>query len=717
MREIEKNKLRKELILSTVTKLFRESSLNTDNEIDTENINKILKDIDINSALQKLSRAVAGRKALIVSVTDENIELEKEIQERFRGIKFNRIVNHLITARYFGYSCFEIVYNEDFTISTLIPIPHQYVSYNTQSKKWVLKVGTKEIDLNREKFLLSIHKWNPAQVTGKSIFESCLTSFLDKDMYSKQLRGLAQKYGDVITVYPYDINSTDEEKKQIKENVDNMNGNNSIGVPVEDVGEADINKVVTFIKLSDLDPNVYTELADREKEKLIQNILGSTLTMDNGGGTGSYSLGEVHKEGFDEVVEEICRFVCDSLFQLIEIDAKFHGYNAKEFEFSLEKVFTDTEKIEQEKKQQELNSLKLDNINKLSSAGFEVNIDYISAQLGIEKSYLAKKISAGIGPEFSKKKIDELLENARAKQKEFEEMILENSDEIIKEVSKQIEKEFGKVKNLEDIEKISLNLESLKERLILGALQGYLNEFNSQSIEFSEDDLNPFKLSFTEAINWFCKKFPVLYDAIEDITKKVDEQFFYMKRSTELEVTKKLYYNLLDNLKNGGTFKTWLEMSKEVLNKSGLGDSPWYLELVYRNNMMSSYNAGAFYNQQLNKKNKPYGLYDGVDDSRQSDICKALDGKVFPLDHPFWNNYLPPNHHGCRSQRIALDAEELEEYGLKVSKSITKDIKELKKEMGSFYGSQVSGMKKAIKQKEKEVEEMKNQLKLEFRRC
>ncbi|WP_294655073.1 DUF935 family protein [uncultured Fusobacterium sp.] len=713
MREIEKNKLRKELILSTVTKLFRESSLNTDNEIDTENINKILKDIDINSALQKLSRAVAGRKALIVSVTDENIELEKEIQERFRGIKFNRIVNHLITARYFGYSCFEIVYNEDFTISTLIPIPHQYVSYNTQSKKWVLKVGTKEIELNREKFLLCIHKWNPAQVTGKSIFESCLTSFLDKDMYSKQLRGLAQKYGDVITVYPYDVNSSEEEKKQIKENVDNMNGNNSIGVPVEDVGEADINKVVTFIKLSDLDPNIYTELADREKEKLIQNILGSTLTMDNGGGTGSYSLGEVHKEGFDEVVEEICRFVCDSLFQLIEIDAKFHGYNAKEFEFSLEKVFTDTEKIEQEKKQQELNSLKLDNINKLSSAGFEVNIDFISEQLGIEKSYLAKKLSTGIGPEFSKKKIDELLENARAKQKEFEEMILENSDEIIKEVSKQIKKEFEKVKNLEDIEKISLNLESLKERLILGALQGYLNEFNSQSIEFSEDELNPFKLSFTEAINWFCKKFPVLYDVIEDITKKVDEQFFYMKRSTELEVTKKLYYNLLDNLKNGGTFKTWLEMSKEVLNKSGLGDSPWYLELVYRNNMASAYNAGAFYNQELNKKNKPYGLYDGVGDERQSEICKALDGKVFPLDHPFWNNYLPPNHHGCRSRRIALDADELGEYGLKVSKSITKDIKELKKEMGSFYGSQVSGMKKAIKQKEKELAEMKNQLKLE----
>lgn len=705
--------MKKEYLVSIVTKLFDGISSTTE-ELDTDLIKKIIKDVDINSALQKLERAVAGRKALVVSKLDENIELEKEIQERFSGIKFNRIVNHLITARYFGYSCFEIIYNDDFTINTLIPIPFDNLSYKSQEKKWILKIGTKEIELNREKFLLCIHKWNPAQPKGQTIFNSCQQAFLDKELYSKQLRGLATKYGNVIPVYPYDINSTDEELEELAKSIEKPDYMKSIGIPTRNIREFDLKKSVDFIKLSDLEPSIYTELEQREKEKLVQNILGSTLTMDNGGGTGSYSLGEVHKAGFDEVVEEICRFVCDSLFQLIEIDAQFHGYNAKEFEFSLEKVFTDSEKIEQQKKQQELNSLKLDNINKLSSAGFEVNIDFISEQLGIEKSYLAKKISTGIGPEFSKKKIDDLLENARAKQKEFEEMILENSDEIIKEVTKQIKKEFEKVKNLEDIEKISLNLENLKEKLILGALQGYLNEFNSRSIEFSEDDLNPFKLSFTEAINWFCKKFPVLYDVIEDITKKVDEQFFYMKRSTELEVTKKLYYNLLDNLKNGGTFKTWLEMSKEVLNKSGLGDSPWYLELVYRNNMASAYNAGAFYNQQLNKKNKPYGLYDGVDDNRQSDICKALDGKVFPLDHPFWNNYLPPNHHGCRSQRIALDAEELEEYGLKVSKSITKDIKELKKEMGSFYGSQVSGMKKAIKQKEKELEEMKNQLKLEI---
>lgn len=666
MREIEKNKLRKELILSTVTKLFRESSLNTDNEIDTENINKILKDIDINSALQKLSRAVAGRKALIVSVTDENIELEKEIQERFRGIKFNRIVNHLITARYYGYSCFEIVYNEDFTISTLIPIPHQYVSYNTQSKKWVLKVGTQEIELNREKFLLCIHKWNPAQVTGESIFKSCLTSFLDKDMYSKQLRGLAKQYGDVITVYPYDINSSEEEKKQIKENVENMSGNTSIGVPVEDIGDVDINKVVTFIKLSDLDPNVYTELADREKEKLIQNILGSTLTMDNGGGTGSYSLGEVHKEGFDEVVEEICRFVSDSLFQLIEIDAQFHGYNAKEFEFSLEKVFTDTEKIEQQKKQQELNSLKLDNINKLSSAGYELENQYLGEYLGIDyKKIIKKNIQSFKINEFSEdedKKLFNIVDSAN----KFNAYILSKLEKFTKDISQQIR---DQIMNLKEGDEFVLDLDYslLEDDLIISQLKGYSN---SRYTTFNEviEEFDPFKMKFEEAIKSFLDKTPVLYDTIEEITEEVRANSIWIKKSTDLEITSKLFDNMKKSMESGTTFKQWLKDCDEIINKAGLGNQGYYLENVYRTNMMTQYSIGNYKQQIEVVEEFPYWEYSAIEDNRTSNICKQLDGVIKRYDDPFWSTYYPPNHYQCRSTVISRSKEEIKRHGFKISK-------------------------------------------------
>ena len=688
MREIEKNKLRKELILSTVTKLFRESSLNTDNEIDTENINKILKDIDINSALQKLSRAVAGRKALIVSATDENIELEKEIQERFRGIKFNRIVNHLITARYFGYSCFEIVYNEDFTISTLIPIPHQYVSYNTRDKKWVLKIGTQEIELNREKFLLCIHKWNPAQVTGKSIFESCLTSFLDKDMYSKQLRGLAKQYGDVITVYPYDINSSDDEKKQIKENIENMSGKTSIGVPVEDIGDIDINKVVTFIKLSDLDPNVYTELADREKEKLIQNILGSTLTMDNGGGTGSYSLGEVHKEGFDEVVEEICRFVCDSLFQLIEIDAQFHGYNAKEFEFSLEKVFTDTEKIEQEKKQQELNSLKLDNINKLSSAGYELENQYLGEYLGIDyKKIIKKNIQSFKINEFSEdedKKLFNIVESANT----FNTYILSKLEKFTKNISQQIR---DQIMNLKEGDEFVLDLDYslLEDDLIISQLKGYSN---SRYTTFNEviEEFDPFKMKFEEAIKSFLDKTPVLYDTIEEITEEVRANVVWLKKSTDLEITSKLFDNMKKSMESGTTFKQWLKDCDEVINKAGLGNQGYYLENVYRTNMMTQYSIGNYKQQIEVVEEFPYWEYSAIEDNRTSNICKQLDGVIKRYDDPFWSTYYPPNHYQCRSTVISRSKEEIKRHGFKISKDeFDIDVKTFKGNPAESYWNNI----------------------------
>ncbi|WP_294064871.1 DUF935 family protein [uncultured Fusobacterium sp.] len=688
MREIEKTKLRKELILSTVTKLFRESSLNTDTEIDTENINKILKDIDINSALQKLSRAVAGRKALIVSATDENIELEKEIQERFRGIKFNRIVNHLITARYFGYSCFEIVYNEDFTISTLIPIPHQYVSYNTRDKKWVLKIGTQEIELNREKFLLCIHKWNPAQVTGKSIFESCLTSFLDKDMYSKQLRGLAKQYGDVITVYPYDINSSDDEKKQIKENIENMSGKTSIGVPVEDIGDIDINKVVTFIKLSDLDPNVYTELADREKEKLIQNILGSTLTMDNGGGTGSYSLGEIHKEGFDEVVEEICRFVCDSLFQLIEIDAQFHGYNAKEFEFSFEKVFTDTEKIEQEKKQQELNSLKLDNINKLSSAGYELENQYLGEYLGIDyKKIIKKNIQSFKINEFSEdedKKLFNIVESANT----FNTYILSKLEKFTKNISQQIR---DQIMNLKEGDEFVLDLDYslLEDDLIISQLKGYSN---SRYTTFNEviEEFDPFKMKFEEAIKSFLDKTPVLYDTIEEITEEVRANVVWLKKSTDLEITSKLFDNMKKSMESGTTFKQWLKDCDEVINKAGLGNQGYYLENVYRTNMMTQYSIGNYKQQIEVVEEFPYWEYSAIEDNRTSNICKQLDGVIKRYDDPFWSTYYPPNHYQCRSTVISRSKEEIKRHGFKISKDeFDIDVKTFKGNPAESYWNNI----------------------------
>ena len=418
-------------------------------------------------------------------------DLEKEIQQRFSGIKFNRIINHLITARYFGYSCFEIVYNEDFSIDTLIPIPYDYINYDTRTKEWEIKVGSNKIPLTREKFLLCIHKWNPARVTGTSIFECCQQAFLDKSMFQRQLREIAEKYGDLIVIYPYDVNMEEKAREELRKSVEGIRGASSIGAPVNFDDEFDLKKVIDFIKLSDLDPSIYTELENREKEKLIQNILGSTLTMDNGGGAGSYSLGQVHQDGFEQVVEEICKFVTDSLFQLLEIDSMFFGYNPKDFEFVLEKIYTEADKVEQEKEKENLKSIKLDNMLKLSNIGYKLSKVYLAEYLGIDEVSLEESstptIINGIQGEFSKNKLDELLERVKEQDSNLLQEIEESFGDFFKDISMQLKEKLKAIKTLEDLENILLDMTSLKDKMIIsdgynGTPSGFENVWEDNNV-------------------------------------------------------------------------------------------------------------------------------------------------------------------------------------------------------------------------------------------
>lgn len=674
------------MLLSGVVKLFKEANT-YDETISNDKVERIIQDIDIASALQKLERAVAGRKILPYAKNPDMSDLEKEIQQRFSGIKFNRIINHLITARYFGYSCFEIVYNEDFSIDTLIPIPYDYINYDTRTKEWEIKVGSNKIPLTREKFLLCIHKWNPAKVMGTSIFECCQQAFLDKSMFQRQLREIAEKYGDLIVIYPYDVNMEEKEREVLRKSVENIRGASSIGAPVNFDDEFDLKKVIDFIKLSDLDPSIYTELENREKEKLIQNILGSTLTMDNGGGAGSYSLGQVHQDGFEQVVEEICKFVTDSLFQLLEIDSMFFGYNPKDFEFVLEKIYTEADKVEQEKEKENLKSIKLDNMLKLSNIGYKLSKVYLAEYLGIDEVSLEESsapMQNGIlRGEFSKtNNVDDRLFNTVEAQKKFEEYLKKKLDKFTENIEEQI---IEQLKKIEEGGEFTLNLDysELEDDLILSQIRAYATAKAIIS-GLSLDEFDPFNMPFQEAIKSFIDKTPILYETIEEITEEVRAHSFWLKKSTDLEMTSKLFENMKKSLETGTTFKQWVKDSKETVEKLGLGKQGYYLENVYRTNMFSQYSIGNYKQLKEDEEFFPYWQYHAIEDNRTTSICRTLNGKIFKSDNPFWDIYYPPNHYQCRSTVICLSKDDMKEYGYKLSKY---DETMTGEELGSFKGN------------------------------
>lgn len=682
MRKIATKKINKELIKSAVIKMFEETYSDAD-IVTSEVIDKLLLDIDISSALNKIERETAGRILSVVAESPENDGLAQEINKRFSNIKFNRIINHLITARYYGYSCFEIVYNEDFTINSLIPIPYKYLTYKDKDKKWILRIGTKEIELNREKFLLCIHRWNPANPTGKTIFNTCQQAFLDKEMYLRQLRGLAQKYGDVIVVYPYNENLDEKEARAIGETVLKAKGKSAIGVPVDRTHS--LKDSFEFIKLSDLDPEIYTKLYAGEKEKLIQNLLGSTLTLEASSreGKGTNALGEVHQEGFEQVIQEVCNFCVDSLYQLIQLDSIYYGYDPTLFMWKLEKVVTQEEQAEIEKKQQEFMGIKLDNINKLATAGYEFDDKYLGEYLGVDYKNILKKKTIAPVIEFSEdedKKLFNTFESATL----FNEYIIKRIDEFTKNIHNQILEQISKIKEGTDFS-LNLDLSMLEDDLIISFIKGFTN---NKSITYGEviNEFNPFKMKFDEAIKSFLDKTPILYDEIEEITQLVRSNFVWLKKSTDLEATTRLFDNMKKSMEEGTTFKQWLKDCEETINKLGLGEQGYYLENVYRTNMMTEYSIGNYKQQMECIEDYPYWEYCAIEDNRTSTLCKNLDGVVKRFNDPFWSAYYPPNHYQCRSSVISRSKEEIKKFNLKVSKKeIDIDVKSFKGNPAEIY--------------------------------
>jgi len=97
------------------------------------------------------------------------------------------------------------------------------------------------------------------------------------------------------------------------------------------------------------------------------------------------------------------------------------------------------------------------------------------------------------------------------------------------------------------------------------------------------------------------------------------------------------------------------------------GDSPlepWHLQTVIRTNYQTAFSKGRYEEQR--KSSLPLWGYVATVDGKETDLCNSLDGKAFPKDDPFWDEYYPPNHFNCRSKVVVLDERTAKDFGYKV---------------------------------------------------
>lgn len=110
---------------------------------------------------------------------------------------------------------------------------------------------------------------------------------------------------------------------------------------------------------------------------------------------------------------------------------------------------------------------------------------------------------------------------------------------------------------------------------------------------------------------------------------------------------------------------------REILSRRGwTGKRAWRVDNIFRTNIQTAYNVGRYRQMAKTARARPYWQYNAVNDTRTRPAHLALDGKVFPADHPFWDTWYPPNGFRCRCTVKSMTARQAAERGIKVE---TKD--------------------------------------------
>lgn len=73
-----------------------------------------------------------------------------------------------------------------------------------------------------------------------------------------------------------------------------------------------------------------------------------------------------------------------------------------------------------------------------------------------------------------------------------------------------------------------------------------------------------------------------------------------------------------------------------------------WLKSEYETSISMASASASWQRIQESKDALPYLMFSGSEDEVECDICEAFDGITLPVDDPFWDEAMPPQHFNCR---------------------------------------------------------------------
>lgn len=189
-----------------------------------------------------------------------------------------------------------------------------------------------------------------------------------------------------------------------------------------------------------------------------------------------------------------------------------------------------------------------------------------------------------------------------------------------------------------------------------------------------------------EAIRYFESKGFAISFKWQDVWAEAHAKAFTVAGVARLDILQDIRSALDQALKNGETLQDFQNRLQPVLEAKGwwgkgrivdksTGEiegkrlNPRRLETIYRTNLQSAYMAGRYQAQLANAEFRPWWEYVAVLDTRTRPRHRAMHGRVFRYDDPFWRAFYPPNGWNCRCRVRTRSQRDIERQGIQTSSS------------------------------------------------
>lgn len=173
-------------------------------------------------------------------------------------------------------------------------------------------------------------------------------------------------------------------------------------------------------------------------------------------------------------------------------------------------------------------------------------------------------------------------------------------------------------------------------------------------------------LPFREAIDFYQAKVRVPTRHYTDLMNQAHSKAFMVAGAMRDDMLCDFQEAVGKALTEGATLADFRKDFDAIVARYGWaynGTPGWRSRVIYDTNVRTAYSAGHWQQMQTTKKMRPYGRYLHGPSIHPREQHLAWDGKVVPLDDPWWDYRWPPNGWGCKCSVVSVSQREVERNG------------------------------------------------------